>query len=269
ALGAVAVVPVGGEQVRIAGVDDRLVGGDDDPGVGVADGGQLLEGQVVLPVVVGVPAGGGPAAVPLAAHRDPAGRLVADGAGGVGVDEVLRGDLEGARGLAELLEVAGPVEQEDRVGGASGGERGPADGDRVVAFLGGVGGVAVGGDGRVRAEVAQLRAQLGVGQQRAVAGGAHGDLHVLAAGDPDGLGAGLQRLRLAVDDRGVALDPLQVQVHHVGAEVGEAPGDGVVGADDHAGQAGEGEPGDVEGAGGVHGGAVQAHLVPDRRHART
>ena len=52
-----------------------------------------------------------------------------------------------------------------------------------------------------------------------------------------------------------------------GAEVGEAPGDVGVVADDHARHAGEGEARDVERALGRHVAAVQADLHPDARHA--
>ena len=55
-------------------------------------------------------------------------------------------------------------------------------------------------------------------------------------------------LRRKCAQRCIAVDLLQVQVGHVGAEVGEAPGDVLVVADDHAGHAGEGVAGDVVGA---------------------
>ena len=50
-----------------------------------------------------------------------------------------------------------------------------------------------------------------------------------------------------------------VDVLHVGAEVGEAPGDVVVVADDDEGIAGEGDSGGVE----VRGGGLEIGLVPD------
>ena len=54
---------------------------------------------------------------------------------------------------------------------------------------------------------------------------------------------------------------LDVDVLDVGAEVGEAPGDVVVVADDDEGSAGEGDSGDVEGSGGSWG--FEVGLVPD------
>ena len=54
---------------------------------------------------------------------------------------------------------------------------------------------------------------------------------------------------------------LDVDVLDSGAEVGEAPGDVVVVADDDEGNAGEGDSGDVEIAGG--GGGLEVGLVPD------
>ncbi len=63
-------------------------------------------------------------------------------------------------------------------------------------------------------------------------------------------------------------DLLQVQVLHVGIEVGEPPGDIGVVPDDDAGQPRERESRDVEGALGADLVAVQAHLVPGAGHGR-
>ena len=71
------------------------------------------------------------------------------------------------------------------------------------------------------------------------------------------------RLPVAVAQVGVADDPLEVEVGDVGAEVGEAPGDVGVVADDDARHPGEREAADV-GAGrlGRDRAAVQAVLDP-------
>ena len=93
---------------------------------------------------------------------------------------------------------------------------------------------------------------------------AHPQLDVVGAADLDGLGAHPQRLGGTVADvEVVALGLLEEEVGDVGAEVGEAPGDVGVVADDHAGHAGEGEARGVEGAVGRGLAAVQAHLHPD------
>ena len=58
----------------------------------------------------------------------------------------------------------------------------------------------------------------------------------------------------------VGVDLLDVEVLHVGADVGHAPGDAIVVAHDHAGNAGEAEAGDVPAR------RVEADLIPDRGH---
>ena len=74
-----------------------------------------------------------------------------------------------------------------------------------------------------------------VGDERAVRALAHGDRHGVAALDLERLLAGRQLLGLAVVQDLVVVDHLlQVEVLHVRVEVGEAPGDRLVVADDHA-----------------------------------
>ena len=90
---------------------------------------------------------------------------------------------------------------------------------------------------------------------------------VFAAADVDGLGvvddgchapSGDWNSRVGGGDAGA----LDVDVLDVGAEVGEAPGDVVVVADDDEGSAGESDAGDVEGGAGG-GGGFEVGLVPD------
>ena len=97
-------------------------------------------------------------------------------------------------------------------------------------------------------------------------GGAHREHDVVAALDLDRLGAGAQRALLARVAPGVALQPLDVEVGDVGAEVGEAPRDVGVVADDHAGHSREREPGHVVGTLGSDRAAVQPDLHPHPRH---
>src|SRR5699024_4278569 len=106
-----------------------------------------------------------------------------------------------------------------------------------------------------------------VGDDRPVRGLAHRDLDVLAPGDLDRLGAHVQRHVGVAAQHAVPVDVLQVEVGDVGVQVGDAPRDVLVVADDDAGQAGEGEPADVERARLGDLPAVQAGLQPDARLA--
>src|SRR6202000_735204 len=72
ALGAVAVVPVRGERVRVRRTDPRVVSGDDEALARVVFVRQRGVGNVTGPVVLAGPAGYRPAAVAIAADRDAA-----------------------------------------------------------------------------------------------------------------------------------------------------------------------------------------------------
>src|SRR5690606_32280689 len=159
--------------------------------------------------------------------------------------------------FAEVVPVLRAVHGEDGVHGAAGVQRGPAQGHAVAVAPVGRGGL----DGGLLAGLHQLVGA--VGEQGPVVGLPDDDLAVLAAGDPDGLLAALERHHLAVVLVALAGDLLQVKVGDVDAGVGQAPRDVRVVADDHAGHAGEGVAGDVVLAGGGDAAAVQAHLVPD------
>ncbi len=258
-------VPAGGREAAVGGggrgLGLRLVLGVDlavavGVRLGLAGGaGLALAGAGAVPVLA-LALGG------LAADRDAAGGLVADVALGVGVDQVLRGDLEVGRGLAERREVGRPVEREEAVHGLARVQRGPAQRHRVA--LGAVRGRVL--HGRLLADLDEL--VVAVGDDRAVVGLADGDLTAALARDLDGLLAGDEGQLLAVVEVGVGGDLLQVEVGDVRAEVGHAPGDVLVVADDDARHAGEGVAGHVEGALRAGLVAVQAHLVPERGHLR-
>ncbi len=99
--------------------------------------------------------------------------------------------------------------------------------------------------------------------------GADIDLHWIASNHVDGLLASLEVHPLAVDFVLVwvfRIDFFDVQVHHVRAYIGKAPGDTVIVTDDHAGNSGKGEAGHLDRASVAFRHAVQADLVPDRRH---
>ncbi len=91
----------------------------------------------------------------------------------------------------------------------------------------------------------------------------HLDHDVVPVADLDRLLAHLQRPAATVVLPAVVAHPLDVEVGGVGPQVGEAPGDVGVVADDHAGHAGEAEARDVERAVLADLTAVQADLDPD------
>ena len=240
ALAAVAAGPVAGDEVGVVLIDDGVVGGDDIARRWVKEGRQFLVGDRAVPLVFVRPARHGHHALPVAADGHDAGHLIGDVAVYVGVDEVLRWDVPVAQGLAELIDVLGLVDQQRRLQDARWGSGGrPAHGQDV---------------GLVFEHVADDRPVLGL---------AHGQGDILAAVDLDDLldeghVAPLAHVLVLVGVVGV--DLLDVEVLHVGADVGDAPGDAVVVADDDAGDAGEAETGHIPA------GRVQADLVPDRRH---
>ena len=75
---AVPRVEVEADQVGVVLVVDPVVGGDDEPRARVLRPGELLEGQVPVPLVLRGPAGDGGGALPGAADREPPRALVAD-----------------------------------------------------------------------------------------------------------------------------------------------------------------------------------------------
>ena len=190
-LGAVALVPVGGEEVGVVRPDHGLVGGDHEALVGVEHVGQPVERHVVAgPVVLAEPPGLRlPPVVPGLADRHQAGRLVADVAVAVGVHDVLGGYGERGHRLAEAGPVGRDVEVEDRVGGRGRRERRPGQRDGGLDAAAGVpssgradaGGVVGGVAGEVGVEVGD------VAEDRPVRGRAHRDGDVVLAAHLDGL----------------------------------------------------------------------------------
>ena len=164
-------------------------------------------------------AGRGPRVGP---DRDRARHLVADVALRVGVHEVLGRSPVRAERAAELGEVRGPVDVEE--GGHHAvrlGERRPAQGQQGVRVL---------------------EAVVHVVEDRAVTGGSDGQHDIVRPGHLDGLGAYGERLgalRGQVPGRIGRIDLLHDEVLDVGVDVGHAPGDVIVVAEDHARRARE------------------------------
>ena len=107
AVAAVRLVEVLGDQVRVAGRLDVVVGGGEHAVVRIERPREVLGGDPPDPLVLAVPARHRPRAVAGRPHRVPSGALVADVPVHVGVDEVLpgTGDLQDRR--AERREVGG------------------------------------------------------------------------------------------------------------------------------------------------------------------
>jgi hypothetical protein len=108
-----------------------------------------------------------------------------------------------------------------------------------------------------------------LGDDRAVARDADGHFHGVAAADEDGFDAGFKVHPFAVHFvlvGVVGIDLFDEQILHVGAEVGEGPGDVIVVSSHHARHAREREAGHFERTGLGDGLAMQGILVPDGRH---
>ena len=181
----------------------------------------------------------------------------------VGVEQVLGGHRERAGRLAEGVEVGGEVEVEDRVGGAAGEQ---ARSRRATRHR-----------SRSRRPPARWARASPASAMPSMTSESTGPCTVLrtvialvgAAGDLDDLLRGsVTGCQVAVAQVGVADDPLEVEVGDVGAEVGEAPGDVGVVADDDPGHAREGETADVIGQDSDDRAAGQAVLDPDAGLAR-
>ncbi len=134
ALGAVAVIPIGGDQVGVVRIPPRRCWPwRCSPSAGLKAYGQLLEGDVAGPFVLIRPAGDGQPAVAMGADGDLARHLVADIAVHVGVDEVLGRHVELAGRLAEFVPIGCLVETPDgREGRAK--ARAPSSAGRGVVF---------------------------------------------------------------------------------------------------------------------------------------
>ncbi len=247
--GAVAAIELHAQE-HVAAVDP-VVGGDDPAGRGIEHGREVVERHEALPIVLSVPARDRAQALVggIGADRDRARQLVADVTVGIGIDEVLRRGAEQAQGVPERGPVVGAVDGEECLEHAVGhGERRPAQ--RVQ---------------RGGAPEPAVR----VVEDRAVRGLPDREVHVVAPGHLDRLGADGERLgafRGQVPGRVRGIDLLLHQVLDVRPGVGDAPRDAGVVPGDHAGRAGEGDAGHVVRAGGADGTAVEAVHVPHGRH---
>ena len=254
ALVAVRQRPVVADEVRVAGRGDLLVGIGDEAARRVALLRQCVHRQKAGPVVARVPARCRRQAAQVVvgpAHRHPAGRDQRDVAGVVGHRHVLLRRQPGGTGAHKLVHRTRSVH---RQGGGDdivvGVQPGPAQRDGIA------------GPGFGVQRVLSHPRQAGVRDHRPVAGGAHGVQHIGLALDLDDLLPGLEpgpavgRLVLVGI---VGLDALQIGVLHVGPGVGQAPGDVLVLAHQHAGHAGQGGAGDLQAR------HVDAGEVPQRR----
>ena len=183
----------------------------------------------------------------VAAEGDAADGVVADVALVVGVDDVRGGPAEGGEGFEEGGPVGGGVDVEERGRDVGGVVDGPAEGDG--SLLGGEDGGDDGGD------------------DVAVPGGGDVEDDVFAVADVDDFFLMEECLPVAVGGLvvtagGGGADVLDGDVLDVRAEVGEAPGDVIVVADDDEGDAGERDAGYVE-VGAVGVGGLEVGLVPD------
>ncbi len=109
-LRAVAVRPIGGNEIGIVVRHDLVVGGHDPPARGIDGLGQGIEGNLSDPLAFAVPAGRREPAVAASPQGHPCRRDEPDRTVRVGVEEVLLGAMEVAQGLAELRPVARPVD---------------------------------------------------------------------------------------------------------------------------------------------------------------
>ncbi len=233
--------PTAGQEVGIVVRHDLVVGGDDVPARRVVFMGQVIERDVAFPVVLVVPSRHRYVAFTLGADGDAAWSVVTDVAVDVGIDKVLRRHDVRAQGAAEIVPVLCVLQTEEglhrRIVVL---ERGPAQGQC---------------GGRIAQNVRDERA-MPAGTRRPV------DRLVLAF-DPNCLADNGQWLPRAVDFDLVGVgrvDALDVEVLHVGTEVGHAPGDVLVMADDDRRQAGQRCAHRVQIA------ALQTGQIPDGRN---
>lgn len=273
---AVGVGPVEGDGEGIGvGGDAGVCGGEETAGR-IDGGGKLVEGDGRGPFVggsVGAGAVGGDGGERRrkqdgAAEGNAADGMVDDVAGVVGGEEVLGGAGVGAGRLHESSSRGGGVEVSEGQGEVVCVVERPAQGDG--AGLGGEDGVEERGVDRTVVCREQIKGD------SATAANAD-DFGAVSGGPPLAVGG----LELGGGPGGVEV--LDIEVLDVCAEVGEAPGDVVVVADDDVGNAGKRDAGDVKGCrragagvgaevGGVPdagGGERKVHVVAEERLARS
>ncbi len=258
---AVAKIPVVREHVRVVVVDDRIVRCDDVAALGIKRSRKLIEGDLSCPLVLVGPTGHGERSVTTRPDRYSAGGLVPDVAFNVRIDDVLCRDGERPQRCAEVVPIGSSVETDERLNNARVRiQCRPSKCYRVWARR---------LDTRTRE---LLQVSVGVRDDRAVSGGFDLDRDRVAACDLDRL-----LVDLHVDPGTVHLvliriggvDPLDEEVLHIGPEIRESPSDVRVVADHNAWHTGEREACDIEWAGVRHVSAVEAVLIPDRRHLNT
>ena len=252
ALVAVGCGPVEGDREWVVVGRDAGVGGGEDSGGRIEGLRELVEGDVAGPLLSRVESVGGDGAEwgrldEAAAKGDLADGVVADVPLIVGVHEVLGGTAEGGEGGGEGGPVGGGVDAEEGWRDVGRVVDGPAERER--ALLGG----KEAGDDR--------------GGGGAVLGGGDVEDDVLASANVDGLllmedGVPGVVGGLVLGGFAGASGVLDVDVLDLGSEVGEAPGDVGVVADDDEGNSGERDSGYVE-VGSVGGWRLEVGFVPD------
>ena len=218
--GAVRGGEISGDTVFIVGGEGVLVGGEDAAGGGIVEAGEFSEGDEAFPIELAGGAFDGDVARAIAANRQLAGDLEADVAVGVGVDEVAGGAGEEFEGGPEFGPIGRAVEVEEGVMEGEGGGGGPLKSGLAVAD---------GGDGTV---VGDPLFEL--------------DGRGVFYGDEFAVKFGLEELAFVEVAAGVGVELFQEVVLGVETEVRDAPSNAGVAADDDAGQARDGEAGDVE-----------------------
>ena len=220
-----------GDQVGVVGANDGVVGRGDITGGRVETEGQFIKGNIALPLVFARPARDSiHAVVPVYTNGDVARHLVADIAVYIGVEQVLSGDNELACRGTKIIPVLGAVKFPDRAEDARGFKRRPVYGKGVIFghF-----------DSSIFGEGFQ---PVICGDDRAMLGNTDGVFDDFAASNFNLLGDNLHIDPLALEFvlvRVFGVDLLDVEVHHIGANIGEAPGYAVVVADDDTRNPGE------------------------------
>ncbi len=112
--GPIAVIELGIDEMGVAVGDDRVIGRHDIVLLRIIQVGELVKGDVALPLIGVVPPRCRKTTGAHAANRNASGCLVPDVSVDVGVHEVLRGDVEERDRVTELFEVSGAIEAIDR-----------------------------------------------------------------------------------------------------------------------------------------------------------
>ena len=255
ALVAVGRLPVEGDGEGVAVGRDAGVGRGEDAAGGIECLGHLVEGDVAGPLLRGVERVDGDGADgaglgEASADGDLAYGVVADVALIVGVDEVLCGAAKCGEGSVEAGPVGGGVDGVEGWGDVRRVVEGPAKGEGTLFW------------GKRPERMGVMASPCCVARTSSFdifAAANVDDLLLVEDGLPDAVGGFVLGVRAA------AAGVLDVEVLHVGAEIGKAPGEVGVVADDDEGDAGQGDSRDVELAG--RRGGLEVGFVPDAGHA--